>query len=78
MCGLPIISTPLFDMQALIQREGIGYITADFSEQAMYDTLRRIDARPSPAERARIQALHRDKYNWDIEERTLLDVYRQA
>ena len=78
VCGLPVVSTPLFDMQALIQREGIGYITADFSEQAMYDTLRRIDARPSPAERARIQALHRDKYNWDIEERTLLDVYRHA
>ena len=78
VCGLPIVTTPLYDMRTLIQDEGIGYTTADFTEQSIYETVRSIDARPSAALRARIQALHRDKYNWNIEERTLLDIYRNA
>ena len=78
VCGLPIVTTPLYDMRTLIQDEGIGYTTADFTEQSIYETVRSIDARPSAALRERIQALHRDKYNWNIEERTLLDIYRNT
>ena len=78
VCGLPIVTTPLYDMRTLIQDEGIGYTTADFTEQSIYETVGSIDARPSQALRDRIQALHRDKYNWNIEERALLDIYRNA
>ncbi|MBK6657804.1 MAG: glycosyltransferase [Proteobacteria bacterium] len=78
VCGLPIVTTPLYDMRMLIQSEGIGATTADFSEQAIFDTVKSITARPDPELRARIRALHRDKYNWGIEERTLLAVYRNA
>jgi len=78
VCGLPIVTTPLYDMQNLIQEEGIGHTTADFTEDAIYKTLSQIDTRPTPELRARIRALHRDKYNWGIEEKTLLEVYRNA
>lgn len=78
VCGLPIVTTPLYDMRTLIQSEGIGYTTADFTEQSIFETVRSINTRPSQALRDRIQALHRDKYNWDIEERTLIEIYRGA
>lgn len=78
VCGLPIVTTPLHDMRRLIEGEKIGYATADFSEQAIFDTVKRITTRPDQALRDRIQALHRDKYNWSIEEQTLLDIYRRA
>lgn len=78
VCGLPIVTTPLYDMRKLIEDEKIGYATADFSEQAIYDTVKSITTRPDQALRDRIQALHRDKYNWSIEERTLLDIYRRC
>ena len=78
VCGLPIVTTPLYDMRKLIEDDKIGYITADFSEQAIYDTVKSITTRPSQALRDRIQSLHRDKYNWNIEERALLEIYRKA
>lgn len=78
VCGLPIVTTPLYDMRKLIEDEKIGYATADFSEQAIYDTVKSITTRPDQALRDRIQALHRDKYNWSIEEQTLLDIYRRC
>lgn len=78
VCGLPIVTTPLYDIRNLIEEEGIGYATSDFSEDAIYETLTRIDARPSRQLRARIRALHRDKYHWGIEERALLEAYRDT
>jgi glycosyltransferase involved in cell wall biosynthesis len=77
-CGLPVIVTPLFEMKRLVQEEKIGYVAKDFTEDALLETLKGIKNRPSEEMRSHIRSLHRIKYNWQIEEKVLLQIYKNV
>ncbi len=74
-CGLPVIVSPLYEVNKLVNQEKIGYVAKDFDEQSLFELLQGIREKPSQEMRDRIRKVHQSKLNWSIEEKKLLEIY---
>lgn len=77
-CGLPIIASPLREMKQLIEAEEIGRVTENFTVRSLVDALKAVTGKPDERARGHLRNLHRRKYNWDVEKRTLLELYKKV
>ena len=81
MAGLPVVASDLPEIRR-VAREGeppVGEVFDPSSPESIADAVRRVLADPEEYERRRGEArrLALERYNWETEERTLLDVYRR-
>lgn len=73
--GLPVIVSPLFEVEKLVNGEKLGFVANDFSPDALFELIKGINHKPTNEMRNYIREIHRTKLNWQIEEKTLYEVY---
>lgn len=73
--GLPMIVSPLVTMKKLVEEDGVGYVTNGFMPEDLCKTIIGIMKLPDHGMKDHLWKLHREKYNWDIEKRKLIDLY---
>jgi len=77
--GIPIVSTPLPESTRILRRTGAGIVTEGFSEEDLFRALEAVKDHPDFAEHTGDKGYqaHLNRWNWEEEERTLLDVYSE-
>jgi len=71
---LAIISWPLFEIRSIIEKENIGIITNDFTEESIEKVLESLTKEQIEGFKLNVTKL-KHQFNWQVQEERLLDVY---
>ncbi len=74
MAGLPIVVSNLFEMGRLVREYDIGIVAADDSPQGIAAAVEEIHKRGRKSFQRQVERFKK-VYNWENQEKTLLDVY---
>ena len=76
MAGIPVLCADLFEMRRLVEEKGIGVVAEENTVEGFLAAVKRSLALDYQAVAANVAAA-RKIYNWEEQEKVLLDVYSQ-
>ena len=76
MAGLPVIVSGLYEMRRIVEAYGIGAVMESETEAGLRSAMERIEA-IGPQTLRRNLARFAETFNWEAQEKVLLDVYRR-
>ena len=74
--GIPIVTNNLFECRKIVEDEGCGVVIEEFTKEGILDAFDRIEGM-SRDEIIQHMIPLREKYNWENEEKKLVEIYRQ-
>ncbi len=76
MAGLPVIVSGLYEMRRIVEAYGIGAVMESETEAGLRSAMDRIEAIGPKALRRNLERFA-ETFNWEAQEKVLLDVYRR-
>ena len=72
--GLPVIVSNNYELRKFVEEYNVGYVIEDVSSQGVYNTIKDISKKDKDRFKDNLKKAS-GLFNWDIEEKKLIDAY---